>query len=216
VAGLIAGRQFQRPLEEGADVMTCSTYKSLGGPPGGLIVTNDPGIAEALDGVAYPRMTANYDAGRLASLAVAEAEVLAFWAQYAPACLANAQALAEALSAEGFDVTGAEREFTASHHLAVDAASLGGGEASARRLEPAQILLSQIALPWDRPGDPASGLRMGTQEVSRWGLGPEEMRLVAAWMRRVLLDDESPESVAREVAELREGFAELRYCFPAS
>jgi glycine hydroxymethyltransferase len=215
VAGLIAGGTFQRPLDEGADVITCSTYKSFGGPPGGLVLTNDPEIARALDRAAYPQMTANYDAGRLASLAVAEAEVLAFWPEYAEACLANARALAGALAGEGFDVAGAERGFTASHHVAIDARKLDGGEIAARRLEPARILLSQIALPWDRPGRPAGGLRMGTQEVARWGLGPREMERIAIWMRRVLLDGEAADRVAREVVELRRNFAEVRYCFPS-
>jgi glycine hydroxymethyltransferase len=76
IAGLVAGRRFQQPLREGADVMTCSTYKSFGGPPGGLVVTNDPETAEAVERAAYPGLTANYDASRLAALAVAEAEVL--------------------------------------------------------------------------------------------------------------------------------------------
>ena len=216
VAGLIAGGRFQHPLDEGADVMTCSTYKSFGGPPGGLVITNDPEVAEGLDRAAYPQMTANYDVGRLASLAVAEAEVLAFWPEYAEACLANARALAEALSAHGFNVPGGDRGFTASHHVAVDATELGGGERAARHLEPTGILLSQIALPWDRPGQPAGGLRMGTQEVTRWGLGPEEMARIAAWMRRALLNGEAPEPISREVTELRGTFAELRYCFPGS
>lgn len=213
VAGLVAGGRFQRPLSEGADLLTCSTYKSFGGPPGGLVVTDDARIAEAVDRAAFPRMTANYDASRLAALAVAEAEVLAFWDAYADSCLANARALAEALAAEGFDVAASDRGYTQSHHVAVDVSDLRGGRGAARRLEPGRILLSEIALPWDRPGDPASGIRMGTQEVSRWGLGPEEMIRIAAWLRRVLLDGEDPKSVATEVRDLRRSFAEVGYCF---
>jgi glycine hydroxymethyltransferase len=214
VAGLVAAGRFQRPLEEGVDLLTCSTYKSFGGPPGGLMVTNDPRIAEAVDRATYPRMTANYDANRIAALAVAEAEVLAFWEEYADACLANARRLAEALAAEGFAVAAPEHGFTRSHHVAIDARKLGGGRAAAFRLAPARILLSEIALPWDRPGDTASGMRIGTQEVTRWGLGPGEMDRVASWMRRVLLGGEDVARVADEVRDLRRSFAEVRYCFP--
>jgi hypothetical protein len=55
---MIAGHGWQQPLEEGAHVMTMSTYKSLGGPPSGLIVTKDAAIAEKLDAIAYPGLTA--------------------------------------------------------------------------------------------------------------------------------------------------------------
>ncbi len=67
---MIAGRAWQQPLEEGAHVMTMSTYKSLGGPPSGLIVTNDAAIAERLDAIAYPGLTANFDAAKSAALAM--------------------------------------------------------------------------------------------------------------------------------------------------
>ncbi|HEX2025812.1 MAG TPA: glycine hydroxymethyltransferase, partial [Actinomycetota bacterium] len=207
------GGRLDRPLDHGAHVMTCSTYKSFGGPPGGLVLTNDPAIAKAVARTAYPRMTANYDATRLAALAVAEAEVLTYWDRYAAACLSNASRLAAALAEQGFDVAGEENGFTRTHHVAVDARPLGDGRTAAFRLEPARILLSEIALPWDRPGDPASGMRIGTQEVTRWGLGPEEMDRIAAWMRRVLLDDEDPERVGREVRELRRSFDRVGYCF---
>ena len=62
--GIIAGGAWANPLDEGAHLMTFSTYKSLGGPAGGLAVTNDADIAEALDRIAFPGMTANFDAGR--------------------------------------------------------------------------------------------------------------------------------------------------------
>ena len=68
--GIIAGRAWCNPLSEGADFMTMSTYKSLGGPAGGLIVTNDADIARTLDAIAFPGMTANFDAAKSAALAV--------------------------------------------------------------------------------------------------------------------------------------------------
>ena len=68
MAGLIAGGRFQDPLAEGAAVMTFSTYKSYGGPPGGAIVTRDADVAERVFRAVYPGLTANYDAGRLRGL----------------------------------------------------------------------------------------------------------------------------------------------------
>jgi glycine hydroxymethyltransferase len=65
---IIAGEVFQQPLLEGANVITSSTYKALGGPPGGLILTNDDELAARLDAVVYPGLTANNDLGRVAAL----------------------------------------------------------------------------------------------------------------------------------------------------
>ncbi|HSE73176.1 MAG TPA: aminotransferase class I/II-fold pyridoxal phosphate-dependent enzyme, partial [Dongiaceae bacterium] len=70
MSGMIAGRAWQQPLEEGAHVMTMSTYKSLGGPASGLIVTNEAEIARRLDAIAYPGLTANFDAAKSAALAM--------------------------------------------------------------------------------------------------------------------------------------------------
>ena len=70
LCGMIAGGAWPNPLDEGAHLMTMSTYKSLGGPAGGLIVTNDADLAERLDAIAYPGLTANFDAGKTAALAV--------------------------------------------------------------------------------------------------------------------------------------------------
>lgn len=68
--GIIAGKAWRDPLADGAHFMTMSTYKSLGGPAGGLIVTNDAEMAEAFDAIAFPGMTANFDAAKSAALAV--------------------------------------------------------------------------------------------------------------------------------------------------
>src|SRR3546814_14285004 len=68
--GIIAGGAWGDPLAEGAHLMTMSTYKSLGGPAGGLIVTNDAELAERLDAIAYPGLTANFDAAKSAALAL--------------------------------------------------------------------------------------------------------------------------------------------------
>ncbi len=68
--GMFAGRAWPNPLAEGAHLMTMSTYKSLGGPPSGLLVTNDETIAERIDSIAYPGMTANFDAAKTAALAI--------------------------------------------------------------------------------------------------------------------------------------------------
>ncbi|MGC5012365.1 glycine hydroxymethyltransferase [Streptosporangium sp. DT93] len=203
VAGLIAGGRFQRPLAEGAHLLTMSTYTSFGGPPGAAVVTRDEGLASRVSAAAYPGLTANYDASRLAPLAVVAAEHAAGGPVYADRCLANALALASALEAEGFGVFAAGRGWTASHHVAVDAAAFGGGDAAARLLAEGGVYLSGIGLPGQPRTEPMRGLRIGTQEVTRRGFRPDSMGAVAALMRRLLIDGQAPSLVLRDAIALR-------------
>jgi glycine hydroxymethyltransferase len=211
VAGLIAGRAFPSPLDLGAHLMTCSTYKSFGGPPGGLVLTNSPELAERIDHVAYPGLTANFDLARTAGLVVAAADLIEFGREYAHTCIANAQALAAALEAGGCPVRRAAGALTTTHHVALEAAAYGGGTAAARRLEKANILASGIGLPSPPVRGDYNGLRLGTQEVTRWGLGPPDMEAVARLMCRVLVGQEPPEQVKDDVVALRAGFQTLRF-----
>jgi glycine hydroxymethyltransferase len=207
MAGLVAAGRFQRPLDEGAQLLTFSTYKSFGGPPGGVIATNDADLAQRVSTAVFPGLTANYDAGRLAPLAVTAAEIRQDRGAYADRCVANARVFAEALHDEGFTVAGADRGFTESHHVAVDAHLLGGGREAAARLAAAGIYLSAVGLPWqsDEDGTGDRGLRSGTQEVTRRGFGPTELRQTATWMADVLLRDADPDAIRKAAADLRAG-----------
>jgi glycine hydroxymethyltransferase len=213
VDGLIAGGHFQQPLEEGAHLVTSSTYKSLGGPSGGMILTNDPKLAQRVTNTVYPGLTANYDAGRLAALAVALAESLEFGKEYAEACMANAKGLGGHLHEEGFDVAAADIGYTASHHLAIDAKRFGGGSVAAKRLGTAGIHTSGIGLPWQEPDEDYRGIRLGTQEITKRGLKPEHMRKVAEWMGSVLLREKDPSTIREEVNEFRSRFPSYEYCY---
>jgi glycine hydroxymethyltransferase len=111
-------------------------------------------------------------------------------------------------------VVAADLGFTASHHVALDTAALGGGGAVAERLERARILTSAIGLPWDEPASPPSGVRLGVQAVTRWGFGPDQLDRVAGLMAAVLLGGRPPADVAADVEVLRRDFASVGYCFP--
>lgn len=126
-------------------MMTGSTYKSLGGPPSGFIVTTSATLAERLDKITFPGLTANFDLSRTAAMTLAVLDLLEHGPTYASMCIRNAQALAQGLADAGvrvFEVPG--RGFTASHHVAVVAAPCGGADAAAKRLERANILVSGI------------------------------------------------------------------------
>ena len=94
LSGVIAGGAWPNPMHEGAHMMTMSTYKSLGGPPSGVIVTNDAALAERLDAIAYPGLTANFDVAKTAALAITMLDWLEHGPAYASTMCANAKALA--------------------------------------------------------------------------------------------------------------------------
>lgn len=210
VSGLIAGGAWPNPLDEGAHLVTMSTYKSLGGPAGGLIVTRDAGLARRLDAIAFPGMTANFDMGRVAALARGLLDWRDHGAAYAARMVAVARALAAALAAEGVEVQAADRGFTASHQFALPAAAWGGGQAAARRLRAAGILTSGIGLPRDPvPGD-MNGLRFGTPEIVRRGMTEADMPTLARLIARGLRAND-PAAVAPDTAAFRAGFTGVHY-----
>jgi glycine hydroxymethyltransferase len=206
VCGLIAGGVWPNPLDEGADIMTMSTYKSLAGPPGGLVLTNDAELAQRIDRVAYPGLTANFDAGKTAALAIGLLDWLDCGRAYAEAMVSHASALAQALADHRLPVVTTTLGPTTSHQFAIDAGRWGGGHAAALRLREANILTCAIGLP---DGAEMSGLRFGTPEVVRWGMSETDMATVAELVARALSGD--PRSVAGEVTALRRRYDTVHF-----
>jgi glycine hydroxymethyltransferase len=211
MSGMIAGRAWQQPLEEGAHVMTMSTYKSLGGPPSGLIVTDDAAIAQKLDAIAYPGLTANFDAAKSAALAMTLLDWKVHGRAYAAAMAETARALAEALHAKGVPVFARDRGMTTSHQLAIEAVAFGGGQTAAKLLRQANILACGIGLPIAPVEGDVNGLRLGTPEIVRWGMTPSDMPALAGFMADVLAGKRSAQSVAPEVTAFRRRFTKLHY-----
>jgi len=212
MGGMIAGGAFQQPLEVGAHLMTGSTYKSFGGPPSGLVFTNEPSLAEKLDRIAFPGLTANFDLSRTAAMIIATLDLLEHGEAYAAQCIANAQALAEALQAEGLPVFRVPaKSFTNSQHVAVEAHPFGGGDTASVQLQLANIITCGIGLPRDPVEGDVNGIRLGTPEITRRGMAPEHMPAVAAFFRRVLLDQEAKDSVRAEVLAFRQQFSGMHF-----
>ncbi len=209
LSGMIAGRAWANPLALGAHAMTMSTYKSLGGPPGGLIVTNGAALAERLDAIAYPGLTANFDAGKVAALAVGLIDWKQHGTAYALAMQETARALAAALQAQGLPVYAAARGATTSHQFALEAARWGGGQAAAKRLAKAGLLACGIGLPIAPVDGDVNGLRLGVPEIVRLGMASEHMDELGALIARALTGD--PLSVAADTAAFRRRFRTLHY-----
>ncbi len=208
--GIIAGKAWKNPLKEGAHLMTMSTYKSLGGPAGGLIVSNDAEITQRLDTIAFPGMTANFDAGKSAALAMTMLDWRDHGQAYAEAMITTAQAFAEGLDAAGIPVFAKAQGFTNSHQFAVEAARFGGGQAASKALRKAGFLACGIGLPIDPVEGDLNGLRIGTPELVRWGVTPDDACTLAGLVAEALTRP-NPEAMAPEVAALRQGFNKMHY-----
>ncbi|MFM2388510.1 MAG: hypothetical protein RLZZ437_65 [Pseudomonadota bacterium] len=208
--GMIAGGVFPDPLAQGAHLMTMSTYKSLGGPAGGLIVTNDAAIAERLDSIAFPGMTANFDAAKSAALAITLLDWRDFGRAYAAAMADLASALATELAALGLPVFTTDKGATQSHQFAIAAAAFGGGQAASKTLRKAGFLACGIGLPLPEVAGDMNGLRIGTPELVRRGVTPADAPALAALIAEGLRSND-PASVAPRTAALRAGFQGMHY-----
>ena len=211
VCGLIAGGAWPNPLEQGAHVMTMSTYKSLGGPPGGLVVTNEAEIAQRLDAIAYPGLTANFDAGKAAALAVTMLDWKAAGAAYAATMVQTAAALAAGLLQRGLPVFQGIDGPTGSHQLALEARQWGGGQSAARLLRRANLLTSGIGLPVEAVDGDMNGLRIGTPELVRLGMGPGDMDVLASLLAEALSPGADLDDVATRVTAWRSRFGGVHF-----
>ncbi len=210
--GLFAGNVWPNPLDEGAHLMTMSTYKSLGGPAGGLIVSRDAALMQRIDAIAYPGLTANSDAARAAALAITLLDWRACGPAYAAAMVATSRALAQALADEALPVFRlADGTATESHQFAVLAAPFGGGQRMARQLRRANMLSCGIGLPVAAVADDTNGLRLGTPEIVRSGMGPAQMPAVARLVADSLLQRRPDAQIAADVSALRRCYPTVQF-----
>ena len=182
LCGMIAGRAWANPLSEGAHLMTMSTYKSLGGPAGGLIVTNEADLAQRIDQIAYPGMTANFDVAKSAALALTMLDWREHGQDYAKAMVHVAKALAEALDGLGIPVFAGAGGFTNSHQFALKAGRYGGGQTASKKLRKANLLVSGIGLPIPAVAGDLNGIRLGTPEIVRWGVDEKDAKQLAEFI----------------------------------
>ncbi len=218
VLGLITGGVWSNPLREGADIITSSTHKTFPGPQGGLIATSNRDDYKRISKVVFPMFVSNHHLHRLAAVAVTGLEMKIWGYEYASQIVRNAKTLAEALAGEGFKVVAENKGFTSSHQVVLDVREQGGGAKNAVLLEEANIIVNKNLLPWDKPEDikNPSGIRIGVQEVTRWGMREDDMREIARFMRMVVIDKRDPREVREKVVEFRKNFLEIHYGFKIS
>jgi glycine hydroxymethyltransferase len=191
VAGLVAGKVFQPDAARYADIITSSTGKSLHAPDHGMVLFDDPALQAGVNEAVMPLLTSNTHPHELAALGVALAEVARYGGEYATAVVKNSKALARALAERGFDVLYADLGYTESHTVLV---RVPAPDAAVSLLDRTGILCNACQLPWDE-GTATSGLRLGTQVVTRRGMREAQMEVIAGAMAAVLLDMEDPDHV---------------------
>jgi glycine hydroxymethyltransferase len=219
VFGLIYGGKFQKPFKEGADIITTSTHKTFPGPQGGIILANpklDKKIWKKIQNAIFPGIVSNHHIFRLPSLAITALEMNKFGKNYARQTIENAKTLAKELFKLGFEVLGKENGFTQSHQIILNVKGFGGGKSVAEKLEEANIIVNKMALPRDKDIDATqnpSGIRIGVQEMTRFGMKEKEMKKIANFIKKVILDKIDPKEVKKEVVSFRKKFQKVKYCF---
>jgi glycine hydroxymethyltransferase len=200
VLGLIAGGEFQDPLREGADVLFGSTHKSFPGPQGGLVLTDREDLFQQIEPALVWRIFDNAHWNRIAAVAQTVLELERFAPEYARTVVENAQALGEALDSLQLPLVARTEGFTRSHQLHIDVAGLKatnemGPGTLARRLERNRLIVDLVG-------------RIGTAEITRWGLTPRDMSRMASLFVRAGLRQER---VGAEVLAWRRTLPGLRF-----
>ena len=184
-AGLVAGGVHPSPLPH-AHVVTTTTHKTLRGPRGGMILTNDEAIAKKIDSAIFPGLQGGPLMHVIAAKAVAFGEALQpSFAAYAKAVVANAKALAETLIGEGLAIVSGG---TDTHLMLVDLRPLDlTGRDAERALERAGMTCNKNGIPFDpRPPTVTSGVRLGSPAATTRGFGVQEFRQIGKWIGEVL------------------------------
>ena len=184
-AGLVAGGVYPNPFPH-AHIVTTTTHKTLRGPRGGMILTNDKKLAKKIDSAVFPGLQGGPLMHVIAAKAVAFGEALRpEFKIYARQVIDNARALADSLQSAGFKIVS---NGTDSHLMLVDLTPKGVNGAQAEiALERAGITTNKNGIPFDPlPPMQSSGLRVGTPAGTTRGFGPGEFRQVGTWIGEVL------------------------------
>jgi len=215
VLGLI-GPHFQRPFAEGADLVTGSTHKTFFGTQRGIVGARfddgDPAyeLWLALRRRAFPGSVSNHHLGTLLGLLMATYELNYFKDEYQENIIRNAKTFAAALASCGLDVAGEPGiSFTQTHQVILNVGYAKGPEI-ADRLEANNIIVNYQAAPQEEGFTASGSLRMGVQEMTRFGMRPAHFEELAGLLAEVIRHGRT---VKEEVAAFRKRFATMQYCF---
>lgn len=205
---------FQAPLTEGAAIVTGSTHKTFFGPQRGVVLGSQAArpLWPHVRHRACPGTTSNHHLGTLTGFLAALYEMNVCKDAYQRQVITNARAFAQALVSAGIAVEGGESEgYTHTHQVIIRVAPAVSGSEAAERLERNNIITNYQALPGDASFGAAGGVRLGVQEMTRYGMQPADFESLADMIARVVVHDEK---VREAAVALRGRFLHMRYCLP--
>ncbi|MBO4929353.1 MAG: glycine cleavage system aminomethyltransferase GcvT [Clostridia bacterium] len=215
VLGLV-GDHFQKPFEEGAEIVTGSTHKTFFGPQRGVVAVNYKedelkyGLWKTIESRAFPGSVSNHHLGTQLGLLMAAYEMNTFKDAYQKAVVENAKHFAKALKAEGLNVQGdPANDYTETHQVIVSV-GYGTGPDIADRLEQNNIIVNYQATPDEEAFTASGALRIGVNEMTRFGFGKEEFTQLAQLMADCILRNKD---VSEDVEKLRAAHTKMQYCF---
>ena len=215
----ILGSLFQDPLAEGSMIVTGSTHKTFFGPQRGIIAAKLPKPPEdapyrklwtEIVARTFPGATSNHHLGTQLAMLAATIEMNAFKDEYQKQTLLNARAFAKSCAAAGIPVEGGEDEgFTYTHQVIIRVSAFGDAKEIASRLEANNIIVNYQALPDDETFYHPSGIRMGVQEMTRFGMKEQDFDALARFIADIVL---KKKDISGETAEFRGRFTTMGYC----
>mgnify|MGYP004501461013 FL=1 len=215
VLGLV-GDYFQKPFEEGAEIVTGSTHKTFFGPQRGVIAVNYKPedlkyeLWETIESRTFPGSVSNHHLGTQLGLLMAAYEMNQFKGSYQKAVIENAKSFAKSLKAQGLDVAGDPAiGYTETHQVIVNV-GYGIGPEIAERLEQNNVIVNYQATPCEEGFTASGALRMGVNEMTRFGFGEKEFARLAELMADCILRNKD---ITAEVEKLRADYTEMHYCF---
>lgn len=218
ILGLV-GPDYQDPLVEGADILTGSTHKTFFGPQRGVVLSNiasDSVFYELwlhIEARTFPGHVSNHHLGTLLGLLGATYEMILYRDEYPKQVIANAKAFAKALADCGLDVEGDPGCWFTNTHQVVLRAGPAKGQEKARILEDNNVITNAQTLYDDDRFAIASGLRLGTQEMTRYGMKETDFRELAELIADILSDRQSSGACRESVVRMRQRFTRMQYCF---
>lgn len=212
----ILGPGFQDPLPEGADVVTGSTHKTFFGPQRGIIAANiakDSPLRKfwtEINARTFPGSMSNHHLGTQLAMLAATLEMNSCRESYQAQVLTNARSFARACAAHGIPVEGgADSGYTETHQVLIRVSSFGDAKEIASRLEKNNVITNYQALPDDETFYRPSGIRMGVQEMTRFGMKEKDFDILAQLMSDVIVGNKDKSS---EIAAYRKNFQTMQYC----
>jgi glycine cleavage system T protein len=216
VLGLV-GPYFQEPFKEGADIVTGSTHKTFFGPQRGVVAgtmeegTKDYELWETIQREAFPGSTSNHHLGTLLGLLMAAYEMNMYGKEYQKQVILNAKAFAKALRDNGFNVEGdPDVSYTETHQVILNVGYANGAEI-AEKLEKNNIIVNYQSIPYDEGFSSSSALRMGVQEMTRFGMKEKDFEKLAEYMKEIIQDKKD---IGKQISHFRSNFTEMGYCLP--